>query len=446
MRANGHPVATSLLFLSLLSGFAYGAERFPPPDFESGYHHPKTTTPPPRARPLEYLDVAVLLAALGLASYFVLQKRSRRALGALSLFSLAYFGFYRQGCVCAIGSIQNVALGLFASGYRVPLTVTAFFLLPLLFALFFNRAFCAAVCPHGAIQDAVLLRPLKVPVWLEHTLGLLAYVYLGAAVMFAATGSAFILCEYDPFIALFRLTGSFEMVTLGICFLVIALFVGRPYCRFLCPYGVLLGLLSRVSKWRVTIYPDRCVNCRLCEDSCPFGAIREPTPEPAPFDRVAGKRTLVFFLALLPVLVSSFAWLGTGVSGPFSQADATVRVAEKVWLEESGKKRGISDESSAFRVLGQPSRDLYREALRVRSRFRVAAGCFGAWVGLVLGLKLIALSVKRRRTEYEADRATCLACARCYRYCPEEHVRLKALEAIMAKEGSSAAATAGYRS
>ena len=105
----------------------------------------------------------MLLVALGLACYFVLKLRSRRAVLGLSLFSLAYFGFYRQGCICAIGSVQNVTLGLFERGYAVPLTALAFFVAPLVVAFFAGRAFCAAVCPHGALQDLVLLKPVKVP-------------------------------------------------------------------------------------------------------------------------------------------------------------------------------------------------------------------------------------------------------------------------------------------
>jgi polyferredoxin len=48
----------------------------------------------------------------------------------------------------------------------VPLVVLAFFALPLAFTLFFGRTFCGAVCPIWAIQDVVLLRPVRVPGWL----------------------------------------------------------------------------------------------------------------------------------------------------------------------------------------------------------------------------------------------------------------------------------------
>src|SRR5208282_3030764 len=187
-----------LLFL-VLAGVALAEQRFPPPDFESGHKLPATTTPAARAVPLQYLDVAVLAASLGLATWLVYKKRSRQGLLALSISSLLYFGFWRKGCVCAIGSLQNVALGLCDRGYAVPVGVTAFFVLPLVFAMFGGRTFCAAVCPHGALQDLVLLKPVKLPPWLEQALSVLPYIYLGAGVLFAATGSAFIICQYDPF-------------------------------------------------------------------------------------------------------------------------------------------------------------------------------------------------------------------------------------------------------
>ena len=131
-------------------------------------------------------------------AYLVHTKRRRLYVFLLMLCSLIYFGFYRKGCVCAIGAIQNVSLGFFDASYAIPLSVLAFFLLPLVFTLFFGRVFCGGVCPLGAIQDLFLIKPIPVPFWLRQALSLLAYLYLGAAVLFAAMGSAFIICEYDP--------------------------------------------------------------------------------------------------------------------------------------------------------------------------------------------------------------------------------------------------------
>ncbi len=416
-----------LLVLGCLAAEGVAAERFPTPEFTSGYELPRTEYPPPRASALEWLDVGLLVVALGLASYFAFRLRSRRALFGLGVASLVYFGFVRGGCICPVGAIQNVALAIFRSDYAIPLTVLLFFLVPLGFALFFGRVFCAAVCPLGALQDLVLLRPVRVPQWLEEALRLLAYAYLGSAVLFAATGAAFIICRYDPFVGFFRMSGSLNMLLFGACVLVIALFVGRPYCRFFCPYGILLSWLSRVSSRRVTVTPGECVRCRLCEDSCPFGALRAPVEAPSRRQRLAGRRRLAWLLGLAVVLVALGAWGGGALGVPFSRVHATVELAERVRLENEGKVEGTTDASEAFRETGRPAEELYAEALAIRRHFVLGGRLFGAWMGLVVGVKLLALSVWRTRSDYEADRALCLACGRCYDYCPVERQRRKEL-------------------
>src|SRR3974390_3243944 len=132
-------------WMALLGALPASAQpRFPPPEFESGYHLPVTATPPGPGLWHQYLDAAVLFASLSLAVWLIYKQRSRRGLFWLSAFSIAYFGFYRKGCICPIGSPQNIAYGLFHPAYAVPFTVVAFFALPLIIALFFGRAFCAA--------------------------------------------------------------------------------------------------------------------------------------------------------------------------------------------------------------------------------------------------------------------------------------------------------------
>jgi NosR/NirI family nitrous oxide reductase transcriptional regulator len=418
----------------ILCGVTIGAERFPPPDFvETDHVIPSPTVPSPRQDIYEYIDAVVLLAALGLSSYLVLRKRSRRAIFILMVLSLLYFGFWRKGCVCSVGAVQNIVLSIFDRDYAVPIAVALFFLLPLVFALFFGRVFCAAVCPLGAIQDLVLLRPISVPNWLESALRLFAYVYLAAAVLFAATGSAFLICRYDPFVAFFRLNGNLNILIIGTCLLVISVFIGRPYCRFICPYGVLLRQLSRLSKWRVTITPDECIQCRLCEDSCPFGAIKKPTTDWPTTEYGRSKKRLAVLLLLLPVLIFLCGWTGSGLKTVTSRMHATVRLAERIYLEDTGEVEDTTDASLAFRATGKEPKELYEEASNIRAEFGLGGWFFGGFVGLVIGLKLIAVSVWRQRTDYEADRAGCLACGRCFKYCPKEHERLKKIKEARAK-------------
>lgn len=430
-----------LVFSILLLGCAsalFAEQRFPPPDFEGGHQIPVTTTPPARSVWLAYVDVAVLTAALGTAAWLIYKKRSRKALIALSLFSLAYFGFYRKGCVCSIGSVQNVALALFGGAqYAVPVAALAFFILPLVFSLFAGRAFCAGVCPHGALQDLVLLKPVKLPLWLEQGLSVLPFIYLGAGVMFAATGSMFIFCQYDPFVPLFRLSGRTLMVLSGVGLLLLGTFVGRPYCRFFCPFGALLKMGSTVAKLRVRVTPDVCTQCRLCEASCPYGAMREPQAPATTLPSLkTDRRRLACLLVFAPVLILSFGWLGFRFSIPASKVHPTVKLAEQFIHEQNtpAKTGVLSPDDLALERARQTPGEILNEAVVIRKKFRTGGWLFGGWVGLVLAAKLVSLSLHRRRTDYEPDRGDCVACGRCFEFCPNELVRRGAISPGRAAE------------
>lgn len=417
-------LATSLLFNTP----AIAEQRFPPPDFtETGHQLPITTTPPARAEWLQYLDFAVLAACLGVAVWIIYKRRSRRGLFWLGIFSLAYFGFWRKGCVCAIGAPQNIVYGLFNSGYTVPLTVIAFFALPLVVALFAGRVFCAGVCPHGALQDLLLIKPVKVPAWLEHALGVLPFIFLGFGLVFAATGTGFPICRYDPIVPIFRLNGPSLMITLAAVTLLLGLFVGRPYCRFFCPYGALLKLASLVSKWRVRVTPDDCTQCKLCENSCPFGAMREPSSGTVETNFLApDRRRLAWLLVLVPVLITGGVWLGGRLAVPVSKLNPTVELAER-YLQQQKPPVDYGVMTPETLSLQRAERDpeaLLKSATDMRHRFWLACVLLGGWVGLVIGVKLVSLSVRTQRTDFEPDRGACLGCARCFRSCPNELVRL----------------------
>src|SRR5665648_1198623 len=183
-----------LILLLFWHPLLFAQDRFPRPEFEEGYTYPTNQMPAPRAPGWEYIDVFVLIGALMVTTWLALKKRSRQGLIWMSVFALAYFGFYREGCICAIGSIQNVSLALFNEGYSIPLTALLFFLIPLTFALFFGRVFCAGVCPLGAIQELTGFKPVKLPRTVESIMAAVPFIYLGLAVLFAAMQSQFIIC------------------------------------------------------------------------------------------------------------------------------------------------------------------------------------------------------------------------------------------------------------
>jgi ferredoxin len=413
-----------LVFALCLPDFAQaeGELKFPKPEFESGYDFPNTTIPSPTSELRNWIDVLVLFGALSLATFFAVKRRSRKGVFLLMVACLIYFGFYRQGCVCPIGSIQNVALSLFNSNYAVPITVVLFFVLPLAFALVFGRVFCASVCPLGAIQDLVVLKPINLHPKVALGLNMIPYVYLGTAVLLAATNTGFVICRYDPFIGFFRLNGNAPYLYLGAGFLLVGIFIGRPYCRFFCPYGVLLGWLSRFSKWHLSITPSECVQCRLCEETCPFDYIDKPNTGLAREQRSTGVHRLGFLIALVPVLIVVGGWIGHKTAIPLSRYNNTVMVAEEILAEKADPSRAREENlwTETFRQMGMPEAELMDRAMRVRSQMNMGGWLLGGFVGLVFGLKLIGLSTTRDRKDFEVHKSTCFSCARCCPSCPSD--------------------------
>ncbi len=407
-----------VIFLVFQAAAPFAQQRFPKPEFENGHTQPPTLTPEPRHLFLEYLDVFVLVSALLVTSWFVLKKRSRKGIFWTSLFSLAYFGFYREGCICSVGSIQNITLALFEPAYKIPLTAIAFFVIPLIFALFTGRTFCAGVCPLGAIQDLVIFKPMPLKPWVNKMLGLVPYLYLGLGILYAATATDFIICRYDPFVGFFRLDAPFMMFSIGMILLIAGVFIARPYCRFFCPYGVLLNWMSRFAKNHLSITPSTCIQCRLCEDSCPFDAIEKPVAVKIQENRDSAVKRMMLIFLLIPLLVVAGGWAGYSFHENLAMVNPTIRLANHI-LEN---KQDISEETeveiTAFKSSGKTTDTLFDEAAAITRKFRIGGILLGAFMGLVIGLTLLGLSRFYHRTDYVPNKGTCLSCARCVDYCP----------------------------
>ncbi len=412
-----------VLLLSLLFVLTFQVEnafsqRFPKPEFENGQQQPPTLTPEPRAALMQWFDVFVLMASLSAASWLVIKKRSRRGIFWLSVFSLAYFGFYREGCVCSVGSVQNIALAMFNPGYIIPATAVIFFAAPLLFTLFFGRTFCAGVCALGAMQDLVHFKPVALKPWLQKSLGLIPYIYLGLAILYAATATDFIICRYDPFVGFFRFDATFSMFFLGGIFIVMSLFIGRPYCRFLCPYGVLLNLTSLVSRKHLTITPAKCIQCRLCEDSCPFGAIEVPSPiKPAEKRETTVQRFLILAI-IIPLLVFAGGLAGSRIHEKLASVHPKVRLVDELLNPSKAVTDEMKVNLDAFKTAGKPAKELYAEVSVILKEFYVGGWILGGFLGLVFGLSLANLSKFKYQPDYITNKGTCFSCARCVDYCP----------------------------
>lgn len=393
--------------------------RFPRPEFESGYQYPERDYFVPYENFWNVLDIVLLVALMSLITWAAYKKRTRAPIIITSLISVAYFGFFREGCVCSIGSIQNIALAMVDNTYHLPLVVLLFFLLPIIFAFLFGRVFCAGVCPFGALQELLNVKNYRISKSVCTALSVIPWIYLFFALLYALTRSRFIICQFDPFIGIFRLGGDFGLITFGGILLVMSIFTGRPFCRFLCPYGALLSLFSSVSIWKIKITEKTCVNCQLCHNSCPVDAVLPPYQNNNAEERNEGVFRILKYAVGLPLLMVIGALLMRMSSANLSYANKEVRLYELVQIQEAHPDNEMLPEVEAFYAQGRTMEELLQSNDAVQADFRFYGTIVGALIGLVIGLKLINLSVRRTRKAYEIDHKNCVSCGKCFSYCPQ---------------------------
>lgn len=160
------------------------------------------------------------------------------------------------------------------------------FLTILLVSLLLRRSFCSWICPVGTVSECawkggfhLFKRNFRLPRWLDIGLRGIKYllmvffIYSIALAMPPEAIQQFIYSDYHK-VADVRMLDFFLHISLRalliILFLVaISLVLRNPFCRYICPYGALLGLVAWISPLRVTRHTDRCVSCGVCTQVCP---------------------------------------------------------------------------------------------------------------------------------------------------------------------------------
>ncbi|SNB47442.1 4Fe-4S binding protein [Geobacter sp. DSM 9736] len=155
-------------------------------------------------------------------------------------------------------------------------------------SLLLKRSFCSWICPVGTVSEllwksgfSLLRRNSRLPRWLDLALRGIKYLLLAfflysiLIAMPTAAVESFINSDYNKIADVrlleffLNLSGTALIVVLVLLLLSVPL--RNPFCRFLCPYGALLGLVSLLSPTKVTRNREMCVSCGACNSACPSG-------------------------------------------------------------------------------------------------------------------------------------------------------------------------------
>jgi NosR/NirI family transcriptional regulator, nitrous oxide reductase regulator len=234
--------------------------------------------PPWGVTPWEKVGMSLLIFALVMIAFF--RKSALWRWAAITL-TLVYLGAMEAGFL-SVAHITGVLLqGPSVFMNNLPLLMLVVF--TLVTTLLWGRVFCSSLCPFGAVQDFITRLtprrlkhwlPMRVPqrqheqaLWIKY--GILLFI-LGAALFF---NNVQLFQYFEPFGTLFFLSGSTLLFAILAAILMACVLVPRFYCRYVCPLGAALGVMSLLSPFRIKRVPQ-CGVCTVCEHACPTGAIR----------------------------------------------------------------------------------------------------------------------------------------------------------------------------
>ena len=228
------------------------------------------------------------------------QKRNRAvrlAVLTIGLVIITVLGYGHQvgwgkvagvDALCPFGGIETLWSLILSATFlqRVAASSVVLLVIVAVVAVVFRRSFCGYICPFGALQEwfgkiGGLIwknkRP-QMPAWLDRPARYLKYVVLVVVAVMSWVTATLVLRPYDPWVAYMHL-GSADLATawadfaigfvvLGVT-LVGSIVYDRFFCKYLCPMGAFLAIISPVSVFKVRRNADTCTSCGACDKACP---------------------------------------------------------------------------------------------------------------------------------------------------------------------------------
>ena len=232
----------------------------------------------------QYLDLALLTAFLALAFYSFKRKSVPLKFVTFAA-AIGYLGFAKSYLISITNIFSIVDWSWPVVKYN--LAWYLFFGFTVVSTILWGRLYCGRICAYGALtqlMDATLPKKLRVepPPWLERRAAWVKYGLLGAVVVYyLATHNLMVYRYVEPFWLFARTSSGANLAETTVLWtgmgllLLATVFVRNLYCRFLCPVGALLGIMSNLTVFKIKRWSE-CNTCKICEKTCEWGAIQGP--------------------------------------------------------------------------------------------------------------------------------------------------------------------------
>jgi NosR/NirI family transcriptional regulator, nitrous oxide reductase regulator len=220
----------------------------------------------------------LLLAAFLAFAYISFRRKSVPLKYAALALAVGYMGFWKSSLMSITDVFRVVDMDF--PVFQKTLTWYAFAGFTLVSTVLWGRFYCGRVCAFGALTQLIdAMFPARwrfeVPRAIEARAAWIKFGVLGAVLAFyVATHDVTIYQYVEPF----WMFGGFgtRAMWIGVGTLLVAsVFVRNLYCRFLCPLGAALGILSHLTVFRIKRWSE-CNTCKICQKTCEWGAIDGP--------------------------------------------------------------------------------------------------------------------------------------------------------------------------
>ncbi len=160
----------------------------------------------------------------------------------------------------------------------------------LVMAVTLKKAFCSWVCPFGLLSEYLAKihvwlfdRPRRLPRWIDYPLRSIKYLLLFFFVWAIFAGMDVIALKkfiYSPYnrvadIKMYQFFADPSNLTIYVLIglVLLSILVRHFWCRYLCPYGAMLGALSWISLFKIRRNATTCIDCEKCTRACPSNII-----------------------------------------------------------------------------------------------------------------------------------------------------------------------------